>query len=381
MSGASDAPEDHEEHEDHEDGLGWADFGKDTFLAEGETGEDEGDGLKLDAAQQEEIRCIFLTTLPQYLEPVEQMIDQLFPAGGPAAPQSVDAETFDALTATLASLSEASSRMGFEDVCRGLDRMGDRMSRRRGDSDSDETELRELLLDDLQLIRDITAEFADGQVDVAESSLTIVAALGHVQGVERHVLGRLTTAGLVRVDQLLMARPDEIVAVTGLPPHVVDTLLAALRSGDSPAAEHAAPSPPVITTQSQLSSRLAAQAAAQASIDDLQTKVQHARARSAALVVEVEDTTSSCDRARSELARLGTRFDLLAAKLGQLRAGNEVLERKLSGDHELLQMTERRVDELQATRRDLASEQLEFDGEVSALVERVENMLEIANKA
>ena len=45
--------------------------------------EDEGgaDGLELDDQQANEIRNIFLTTLPQYLEPVEEMLDQLFELG------------------------------------------------------------------------------------------------------------------------------------------------------------------------------------------------------------------------------------------------------------------------------------------------------------
>jgi len=75
-------------------------------------------GLEIGEDQAQEIKGIFLTTLPQYLEPVEQMIDQLFAAR--------DAETGDgwqALSATLSSLSAAASRIGFDDIMNGLDRM------------------------------------------------------------------------------------------------------------------------------------------------------------------------------------------------------------------------------------------------------------------
>ena len=63
--------------------------------------DDEASGLEMDREQSEEIEQVFLSTLPQYLEPVEQMVNELFSA------DSGGEETHQALTATLASLSAA----------------------------------------------------------------------------------------------------------------------------------------------------------------------------------------------------------------------------------------------------------------------------------
>jgi hypothetical protein len=81
----------------------------------GEIADDAGDGLEIDARQSEEIRRIFGTTLPQYLEPVEEMVQQIL-TEKPAE------ETVDALLGTLSSLGQAASRVGFEEVVVQLER-------------------------------------------------------------------------------------------------------------------------------------------------------------------------------------------------------------------------------------------------------------------
>jgi hypothetical protein len=69
----------------------------------------------------ETIEAIFLTALPHYLEPVEQMVDQLF-----AGREEEGSDGWRALLATLTSLSAAATRIGCDAVAAGLDRMAAR---------------------------------------------------------------------------------------------------------------------------------------------------------------------------------------------------------------------------------------------------------------
>ena len=62
----------------------------------------------------------------------------------------------------------------------------------------------------------LTALTVDPSAPAKPRAQTIIAAFKHVEGIDRAVLEKLTAAGLVTVDQIEMARPDEIAAVTGL---------------------------------------------------------------------------------------------------------------------------------------------------------------------
>ena len=184
------------------------------ILEEGVYADDEGDGLELDESQAREIRHVFLTTLPQYLEPVEQMLEQLLADGA-------DAGVLDALETTLSSIGAAAARLGIEDICDALEIIGEQVTQLHEQGWSD-PELRRAVMASLRRIERIAAGTVgdsialEGELPEKKRGETLVTAFRDIEGIDPSALQRLTAAGIVSVDQLQMARPHEIVAVSGL---------------------------------------------------------------------------------------------------------------------------------------------------------------------
>lgn len=78
-------------------------------------------GLEPDDRQAAEIREIFGTAFPKYLQPVEEIVEQILSGDG-------DSESTEALTGMFSSLMEASSRMGFDNVHQLLGQLQERIS-------------------------------------------------------------------------------------------------------------------------------------------------------------------------------------------------------------------------------------------------------------
>lgn len=214
----------------------------DDILLEESSGGDGGSAdLELDAFQATEIRTIFLTTLPDYLDPVRQMLEQLLSADNAA-------EMRQALDTTLESIQTAASRVQIDDVSEVVRQMRAQLSEQGPISE----EKRESLWAGLSRIEQIAAEVATG--DARPHSETIVSALARAGGIDEGVLEKLTAAGLVTVDQIRMADPKEIMAVSGLPAAIVERLIAAVAEKapapvDPP--PQASPSPPPPHRQGQ----------------------------------------------------------------------------------------------------------------------------------
>ena len=174
---------------------------------------DDGDGLvgglETDDRQAAEIREIFGIAFPQYLQPVEEIVEQLLSGQG-------DEELSSALGGMLTSLMEASSRMGFENVHDLLERLSDRVL--QIDSAPDDERARAIREDIISTMFDLNelAEAMGGSSEPGERQQTIISALKNKPGIGQLVLRRLSAAGLVTVDQLKMGEPEEIGVVTGI---------------------------------------------------------------------------------------------------------------------------------------------------------------------
>lgn len=195
--------------EDEEDD---AEFLLDEFDASDED-LDEDAGLELGDAQAEEIRQIFLTTLPQYVEPLRELIEQVL------SREDVEESLLGTLATTVTSILEAAERIGVDDASRPLRVMRDLVKEL---SLLGPEEVREELLATLREVESLSGPSA------APTSRTIVSALQSVEGLEPSILARLTASGLVTVSQLESAKKHEIIAVTGLSEEAVDALLRAL---------------------------------------------------------------------------------------------------------------------------------------------------------
>ena len=148
------------------------------------------------------------------------------------------AESLEALDGMLSSLETASLQMGFEDVHKLLNHLHKQVSEMDiTSSDPVPADAREAILGDVLELRDLADKMGGGgQTESGERQNTIFTALKGKEGIGDLVLRRLSAAGLVTVGQLLMAKPDEIAAVTGLGPEIVQNLLKVLAEEESPAA-------------------------------------------------------------------------------------------------------------------------------------------------
>jgi hypothetical protein len=355
---------------------------------EAQDGDDDGGDLEIDDGQAEEIRDIFLTTLPQYLEPVEQMLGQIFDDSDTA-----NAETRNAVVATMTSLSAAASRIGFDDIFDRLSVMSDRVDGIEDVPDDELAVARERIFAELEEIKHIAAGVHGQPVDDSDGdgSRTIVSALRDIDHVDQSVLGRLTSAGLLTVDQLLMADPDEIVAVSGLGSDVVAAILGSLGGSKKSARKRATPRAAADSEanvlelavgpealRGQLERSHSKKTASEASLAAARAEVQRLRQRLPELRDELgaaEDRRAQLDEAMSQLrAKTAQRID----DLENARAARREIAGKHSAAEQAVDAQRRRLLELRAEREAAVDERRRLDTEVAGLVERVRRMLDNA---
>ncbi len=319
---------------------------------------DENDGLlEVDDRQSEEIREIFGTSFPQYLQPVEEIIEQILSGKG-------DTESLDALDGMLASLEAASLQMGFEDVHKLLNHLHRQVSELDcASSDPAPADAREAILGDVLELRDLADKM--GGAESAESGQrqdTIFNALKGKEGIGDLVLRRLSAAGLVTVDQLRMARPDEICAVTGLGPDIVQNLLEALSEEESSVAPPREPQPvekaeglpaEVESLHEQLLGKLRAEIEAEYSLEELKTEVRKLRSRVLERRAQLHSLEESLDETKRSLRLLSGRMAERSAFIGEIRAKRDALARRCAASEEKMHREEIRIEALGRERRSL----------------------------
>jgi hypothetical protein len=348
----------------------------DEVLLEEGSGEDDGAaGLKLDARQATEIRQIFLTTLPDYLEPIKQMVEQLVSSAGD------DSEVRVALNKTLASMADAASRVSIDDVHQTLLALREDLAL-WGDPVEPQEPLRERISAALTELTELAGAAADGSVQPKRSE-TIVAAFRNISGVAPQVLEKLLSAGLVSVDQLLNAERGEIAAVTGLDPQTVDDVIRALTFEHS-----SAPQPPTIDTPSQevetpeepqgppeLGQILERQVATELLLDETRGRLLHLRLR----VRELKAELTAAERQREDLrkALLDSKGRVAArlALLSEAESRRDEIERERGALRAKLEQIAAHLSALEAERKDAFDEDARLAQDVSSLALRVDGVL------
>jgi len=332
------------------------------FLEAGTDADDSGEGgLDLDSSQADEIRDIFLTTLPQYIEPIEQMMEQAF--GG----ETPDDETCKALGAAITSISTAASRIGIDDVWRELERMVHQVEELS--EGAEPAEVKEQLEQCLAKIREI-ASIGDGPTASQGPPVrTLFDALRGSPHVDASVLEKFTAAGLVNVDQLTMARSDEIIAVTGLPDRVVQTVLAAITAAEPPATDDETP-------QSELVTQFTQQVNAEAALEDVRARNTRMQAEVDSVHVELDAMTASRDSLRRDLADARNELAARQPVLSQVRQHRHLIDSKRSARLAELERTSERLDTQRRNERTAESLEQEQAASVSELVQRVKRLLD-----
>ncbi|MBN2496117.1 MAG: hypothetical protein JXR96_16100 [Deltaproteobacteria bacterium] len=295
--------------------------------------------LEVDDHQSEEIREIFGTAFPQYLQPVEEMLEQILTGHG-------DTESLEALNGMLSSLKSATERMGFDDAYKLLDDLHESISDLEPELGAPmPTEVREAILGHVIAIRDLAEQMSGGQVGDPGQQKTIYAALKDKKGVGDLVLRRLSAAGLVTVDQLLAARPDEVSAVTGLSQEIVHKLIRLLEADDAAASEE------VESLHGQAAEKLRTEVELEARVEDLRAEARRLRARVHERNAELDSLHLGLAAMKRELDSLSSKMAERGAQLERIRARRDALSRKVLSSEEAMRRHECRLEALCRERR------------------------------
>jgi hypothetical protein len=344
----------------------------DGIVLEESTDSDEGSAdLELDQFQATEIREIFLTTLPEYIEPVRQMVDQFFsPAGGRA-------EIRDALDATLASIHTAAARVGIDDVAAVVHRIRAQILELGEESAPEDAQQRITL--GLEEIEKIASSIAS-QESAATRSETIVAAVTRIGGIDAGVLQKLTAAGLVTVDQIRIADPREIVAVTGLDATVVGELVRLLAEA-APEGRSSPPMPPAraVSLETKLEQKLRAQVELEMGNEELRTTALRLRTDIDALRRELDLVLARRDALRTSVADERDRVAHGLAALGRLKASQLELRRQQEARLTALDQAVTRTATLERERDAARQENERVARDITLVARRVDGLLQSAH--
>jgi DNA repair exonuclease SbcCD ATPase subunit len=339
------------------------------LLGEHHGEDDSGSHLEIDDFQSNEIRQIFLTTLPDYLEPVRQMVEQLLEGG---EGREVLLETLDK---TLASISAAAMRIEIHDVGTIVERSRARLKRV---DEIDDMELRADIFGDLRELEQMASAVSGEPSRAGGSSQTLVAAFSELGDVDRSALQSLTAAGLVTVDQLRMAEPSEVVAVTGLDPSVVDAIMAAVgRSSRAP--KRAAPSPPggsaaADPPAADLAEKLRAQVEAEVRVDEVRRDILELKTRLGTLAEELQAAERRAAELAERRAELRTEIAERLASLSAERAERARLERAREELELKLGQWQKELERLGRERASVDDEQRDAAAGIASLVADVERI-------
>lgn len=345
---------------------------------------DDGDelvgGLETDDRQAAEIRQIFGTAFPQYLQPVEEIVEQLLSGQG-------DEESVSALGGMLTSLMEVSSRMGFENVYDLLERLSDRIS--RIDSAPDDATARAIREDIINAMFDLNelAEAMGGGSEPGERQRTIISALKDKPGIGQLVLRRLSAAGLVTVDQLEMAKPEEIAVVSGVDLEIVHKILEAVdEAGDETPSADGSPDwtvkigderrtaelpDEVESLHEQVLDQLRKEVDAQAAVDELKADIRTARSRVAEHRAELQLLEEALKKKRAALKSRSQQTINSAEILDGLTADRDILTRRLLRSEDAVQDKRRQLESLRRERRQLEQQTANLCRAVGGLVDKL----------
>jgi hypothetical protein len=329
----------------------------------------------------------------------------------------------------LESIQAAAVRVEVEDVRIALEHMRNTVSELLVAADEDRPDLLERILAGSRRIHVIAGGDVASESESESKSPTIFSALSGVEGFEKSVVERLTAAGLLTLDQLEIARPDEIVAVSGLDAAVVGRLLAALGisrvsrsgrpvynepedslealihssvagarpSGTEPALQSEPVEDPleavmqsleggdppagdaVLPEDSPLGRAIRAQVDGEASVDAVRVEVQRLRAGAAALRTAVESAIVERESLNETLAQSQERLNQMLVTLAEARAVCEE-RRDVLGEAEVA--AERAHQSIRNMRRErlvLLDAESELAATVAELRKKVNHLLRFAD--
>jgi hypothetical protein len=340
------------------------------LMKDGAESDDGEYGLELDASQAEEVRQIFFTTLPQYLEPIEQMLDQLF------AGDQIAQDLCTTLITTVSSIAAAAARIGVPNALERLERMQDALLQLVDHAGAPPLRVRDTVLQELLALRALTGS---APAPTATRSQTIVAAFQHLKGIDRSVLEKLTAAGLVTVDQIEMAEPREIAAVTGLPMPVVQQLIAALLGAGAAASVPEPNSDDAgASLEAELRARLGALVDAEAALQEAQATLSRLQSIKAGLQRELSAAVAERDGMRAQFEAARTRLGARLGEVAKVESERSAAQRELATVEGALQRTRAYVTNLSQEQRAARAAYTHCAQELTSIAGRVRRLVETA---
>ena len=357
---------------------------------EGTHEEGGASGLELDPQQAAEIRKIFLTTLPDYLTPIKEMVARL------SSEADEDGQIRSALSKTIASIAEAASRVKLDDVAASMQALREDVIL-LGDPGEPQGPLMKRITTALVALSDLAESGGAAPADVHREAHaeTILAVLGDA-GVDGASLQKLVAAGVIYVDQLCDADPKEVVMVSGLDAQTVAKLVRLARekrgkpsTASRPVAAVVASRPPVNDVQPAMAEaatpgdpRGRARQFVRALVDD-ELALDEARGEALrlrvgvkALRAEAAEIERQCETLRASTAEARDRAAARAAKLTKATARRSAIEREHAAVMTALEQTARRLTALRSERREALAELARLAEETASLTADVERVLE-----
>jgi hypothetical protein len=377
----------------------------DNVVLEESSGDEGGSGLELDAQQAAEIRKIFLTTLPDYLTPIKEMVAKL------STDADADGQIRSALSKTIASIAEAASRVKLDDVAASMQSLREDVIL-LGDPGEPQEPLRRRIGTALSALGDLAQAggAAEAEVHREVHSETIVAVLANVDGVDGATVQKLVAAGVIYVDQLCDADPKEIMMVSGLDALTVATLVRLARERRSPQVAVASPlavAPLARAASGPPPSGLAAVAPAlfpptleafagpvagepgersqeivrslvddELALDEARGEVLRLRLLVQTLREEASAIERQCDTLKSAGAEARERAAERAAKLTSAVERRSGMEREHASTLVAIEETAQRLTSLRAERQDTMADLERLANETSVVTSQVQQVLE-----
>lgn len=180
--------------------------------------------LEVDDRQAQEMRRIFGASFPQYLQPVEEILEQIFSGKG-------EQDSVETLLGIVESLLTASSRMGLSNIYEALTRLSEKVSALDKTLKKPPGEkLQSRISEEIAGLKRLATEMSGvDSVEIDKDQKTIRSVLKDREGIGELVIKRLNVAGLVTADQVLMGKPEEIAAVSGLDIDIVRRVVAIIK--------------------------------------------------------------------------------------------------------------------------------------------------------
>ncbi len=292
----------------------------------------------------------------------------------------------------ISSLKDASSRMGFDEVNLLLENLQARISMLdvatdKPADDNDQT----AILSEITKLKEIAHEMGgEDDATASEPQQTIFDALKNKEGIGDLVLRRLSAAGLVNVDQLLMAKPDEIAAVSGLGLDVVGQVLHHLAPDKYPKNKTSAPkkqakTADVTTTpdvevandipaelaplHKQVLQNLKAEVETEAVIEDLKAEIRKLQVRIAEQRAEFHSLEESSKERLKATRQLSNETENKATLLEEIRARRNTLARQCATIEELVRTLEIKLEALIQERNSLETQANNLGRAINGLVD------------